>query len=72
MKESIGPREEGLTLGKEKNLPLNWPNGVSLPTVEEVQGSTLDFEDTVRQRLGQLRGKLEGSNSDMLKTVVTI
>lgn len=53
-------------------VPLNWPKGVPLPTIEEVRESTQNFEKTVRQRLDQLKGKLEGPDSKMHNTVVDI
>jgi len=56
----------------ERPLPLGWPKNIPLPTIEEVREVGEGYEEAIKERQARLKGKLQGSDPEMLKTQVTI
>lgn len=56
----------------ERGLPLNWPEDVSLPTIEECGETVQAAEEMIIRELEGLKGKLRRGDSKMLNTDITI
>ena len=58
----------------ERKMPVNWPKGVSLPTIEEARKAAQEakemFGELVKQ--GKREGKLKGTDPDFPNRRFTI
>jgi hypothetical protein len=64
--------EERRNDGDEQKYPIGWPEHIPLPTIEVVAEAVIEGEKMIIEKLNDLRGKIEGPNSEMLRTCITI
>ncbi|MDP3955584.1 MAG: hypothetical protein Q8Q15_04470 [bacterium] len=56
----------------ERIKPLNWPEDVNLPTLEEAQEAVRKGEAQIVEELKKLEGKISSGGPEMKNTEITI
>jgi len=53
-------------------VPMGWPEGVPLPSLEEVEQAVQDAEKMMEETLNEIKTKLRGTSPEMFNAQIII